>query len=166
MRPPPPPGHPVAAPARMDEGDVHRREPRHDVGLDEGRVEPLIGDAVAVEDDPVAILDRERPLGPQRREQTPRTKPRPRTARPASLIRRVIARPLRGRCGSQQSRLIREPTRTSPSHKINQQEPVGKILSPALSMEWRSTPVAAGSGGSSGHLIDSALAQQPCSPSR
>ena len=61
------PGHAIAAPARMDKGNAHSREPRHDVRLDKRRIKPLIGDTVPVEDDSIALLDRERRVGPQRR---------------------------------------------------------------------------------------------------
>ena len=80
----------------MDKGDVHRREPRHDIGLDERRVEPLIGDAVAVEDNPVAILDRERALGPQAGA-NPENKAKAKDRSQASLIVRVITRRLPGK---------------------------------------------------------------------
>ena len=56
-------GNPVAAPPRMYEADVEMGEARDHVGLGEGGVETLIRDAVAEEDDPVAIVQREALLG-------------------------------------------------------------------------------------------------------
>jgi hypothetical protein len=38
---------------------VHSRIPGDGEGLDKGRIEPLIGDAVAVEDDRVAVFQEE-----------------------------------------------------------------------------------------------------------
>ena len=50
-------GDAVAAPAGMDQADVGVREARHDVSFGEGGVEALIGDAVAEEDNAVAIAE-------------------------------------------------------------------------------------------------------------
>ncbi len=51
--------HAVAAPSGMDEGDVHPGESRDYIGLGEGGVEPLIGDAVAVEHHAVSFVEGE-----------------------------------------------------------------------------------------------------------
>src|SRR5579872_1341495 len=48
---------PVAAPAGMHESNVHRGEARQYVGFGEGRVKALVGDAVAVKDDGVAVFE-------------------------------------------------------------------------------------------------------------
>ena len=56
-------GDAVAAPAGMHHADVGVRESRHHVGFGEGGVEALIGDAVAEEDDAVAIAQRKGVLG-------------------------------------------------------------------------------------------------------
>ncbi len=69
------PGHPVAAPARVNKANVHCREPRDDVSFDEGRIKPLIGDTIPVKDDPVALLDCKRALGQRARGQCKKTKP-------------------------------------------------------------------------------------------
>ena len=52
-------GDAVAAPSGVDEGDVELGEARDHVGFGESGVEPLIGDAVAVEDHAVAFVERE-----------------------------------------------------------------------------------------------------------
>jgi len=49
-------GDAIAAPAGVDEGDVEAGEAGADEGFDEGGVEALVGDAIAVEDYPVAGL--------------------------------------------------------------------------------------------------------------
>jgi hypothetical protein len=48
---------PLVSPAGVGEGDVHRRETRGHKRLDKRGVGALLGDAVAVEDDMVAVLD-------------------------------------------------------------------------------------------------------------
>src|SRR5439155_3397712 len=49
--------HAVAAPTGMDKTDIQFREAREYVCFSESRVQALIRDAVAVEHDPVAILE-------------------------------------------------------------------------------------------------------------
>src|SRR5436190_12224791 len=49
--------HAVAAPSGMDKTDIQFRETREDVGFSESRVQALIRDAIAVEHDPVALLE-------------------------------------------------------------------------------------------------------------
>ena len=49
-------GDSVTAPSGMNEGDVHFGETGHDVGFREGRVKTLVGNAVSVKDDPVAVF--------------------------------------------------------------------------------------------------------------
>src|SRR5204863_9396809 len=51
-------GHAVAAPTGMDKTDIPFRESRDDVCFHESRVQALIRDAVAVEHDPVSVLER------------------------------------------------------------------------------------------------------------
>src|SRR5262249_4041578 len=58
------PADAIPAPSGMDEAHVHSGEARQDVALGESCVEPLISDAVAVEDDAVSILQVEIRLGP------------------------------------------------------------------------------------------------------
>ena len=48
--------HPVAAPAGVHEVDAQRRETREHVSLGEGRIQALVGDAVAIKHHRVAIL--------------------------------------------------------------------------------------------------------------
>ena len=56
-RPTAPAGHAVTAPTGMDKTDVQFRKPRQHVRFGESRVEALIRNAVAIEHDPVAILE-------------------------------------------------------------------------------------------------------------
>src|SRR5579863_3446564 len=49
--------HPVAAPARVHEFDLHRREACHNVALGEGRVKALVRDAVPVKHHGVAVIE-------------------------------------------------------------------------------------------------------------
>ena len=62
-RPAAPAAHPVAAPAGVDKMDVEAREPGRHVVLHEGGVQALLGDAVAIKDDTVAVLQLERTGG-------------------------------------------------------------------------------------------------------
>ena len=53
------PADAVAAPATVNKADVEVGKARHDEGFGKGRVQPLVGDAVAVKNDPVAVPKRE-----------------------------------------------------------------------------------------------------------
>src|SRR3954469_1603682 len=48
-------GDPIAAPSGMNKLHVHLRKAGYDVGFGESRIQPLIGNAVAVEHNPVSI---------------------------------------------------------------------------------------------------------------
>src|SRR5438132_13980446 len=48
---------PIAAPAGVNERDIHLRKTRDNVGFRERCVEALIGDAVAVKDDAVTVFE-------------------------------------------------------------------------------------------------------------
>jgi len=51
-------GHAIATPSGVDKTNIHFREAGDHVGFGEGGVKALIGDAVAVKHDPVAVLER------------------------------------------------------------------------------------------------------------
>src|SRR6202034_3764876 len=52
----------VAAPSRVHEGYLHLRKAREHIGFSECGVEALVGDAIAIEDHAVSILEIERGL--------------------------------------------------------------------------------------------------------
>ena len=88
--------HLVASDSRMREGDIPGGEARDDVLLDEDGVASILRDAVAVEDDPVAIVEREvlrnegrQPPGPGRE--------RERRVRGGVACESIAARPIAGR---------------------------------------------------------------------
>ena len=123
------PGDPIATPARMNEGNAHRRKARHDKGFHKRRVESLVGDAVAIKDDPIAVLDRERPSSPGARNDSEKQgQGQEYTADPSdvwchratSLVRVSSSRT----AGYLQASAGRAPT----SLKIYEREPVRKVL--------------------------------------
>src|SRR5262249_7271535 len=57
----------ITTPAGMDERNFRCRKSRDDVSFGKGRVKPLVRDAVAVKDDAISILDRERRICPESR---------------------------------------------------------------------------------------------------